>query len=220
LRLPSLFYTWAIALMVGLLTWRIARADPANKAAMHPVTTGAIAALVYLSFFTTYRYGRPCMTSAPETFWLCRIFLAMAWSPAALLASKWKFPLLAALALGIGCLYKSFAMVVPVGFGLALCYQVVGANRAPWAVVRPGIFFDALRVAAICGLGLGIFGLWFVVGPLPGEVWQAVWVTGWAANAPVVAVKNNSDSGNQHAGQRRKCPRNTRQTPGFKAFLG
>jgi hypothetical protein len=29
-------------------------------------TMGAIAALVYLSFFTTYRYGRPHLTSAPE----------------------------------------------------------------------------------------------------------------------------------------------------------
>ncbi len=171
LRLPSLFYTWAIAAMVGALTWRTAKAQAVDKA-MHPVTLGAIAALVYLSFFTTYRYGRPYMTSAPETFWLCGIFLALAWSPAALLASKWKFPLLAGGALGIGCLYKSFAMVVPVGFGLALCYQVVGANRAPWAVVRPGIVFDAVRVAAICLLGLGIFGLWFAVDPLPGEVWR------------------------------------------------
>ena len=171
LRLPSIAYTWAIAAMVGALTWRIAKAQPAEKT-MHPVTTGAIAALVYLSFFTTYRYGRPFMSSAPETFWLCGIFLALAWSPAALLASKWKFPLLAALALGIGCLYKSFAMVVPVGLGLALCYQVVGAHRAPWAIVRPGIMLDALRVAAICLLGLGIFGLWFVVDPLPDEVWR------------------------------------------------
>ena len=175
LRLPSLFYTWAIAAMVGALTWRIAKVNAVNTAgdkAAHPVTVGAVAALVYLSFFTTYRYGRPYMTSAPETFWLCGIFLALAWSPAALLASKWKFPLLAGVALGIGCLYKSFAMVVPVGFGLALCYQVVGANRAPWAVARPGIVFDAARVVAICLLGLGIFGLWFAVDPLPGEVWR------------------------------------------------
>ncbi len=175
LRLPSLFYTWAIAAMVGALTWRIAKVNAVNTAgdkAAHPVTVGAVAALVYLSFFTTYRYGRPYMTSAPETLWLCGIFLALAWSPAALLASKWKFPLLAGVALGIGCLYKSFAMVVPVGFGLALCYQVVGANRAPWAVARPGIVFDAARVVAICLLGLGIFGLWFAVDPLPGEVWR------------------------------------------------
>jgi 4-amino-4-deoxy-L-arabinose transferase-like glycosyltransferase len=176
LRLPSIAYTWAITLMVGLLTWRMAKAAGTDQssahAGAHPATLGAIAALVYLSFFTTYRYGRPYVTSAPETFWLCGIFLALAWSPVALLASKWKFPLLAAVALGIGCLYKSFAMVVPVGFGLALCYQVVGANRAPWAIVRPGIVFDAIRVAVICLIALGIFGLWFAIDPLPGEVWR------------------------------------------------
>ena len=175
LRLPSLFYTWATALMVGLLTWRIAKANAFEAAfdnTPHPVTTGAIAVLMYLSFFCTYRYGRPYMTSAPETFWLGGIFLALAWSPRALLASTWKAPLLAAVALGIGCLYKSFAMVVPVGFGLALCYQVVGARRAPWAIVRPGIVFDALRVTAICLVALGIFGLWFALDPLPGEVWR------------------------------------------------
>ena len=175
LRLPSIFYTWAVTLMVGVLASRITKANVFRTAAdktAHPATTGAIAALVYLSFFTTYRYGRPYMTSAPETFWLCGIFLALAWSPTALLASKWKFPLAAALALGLGCLYKSFAMVVPVGFGLALCYQVVGAGRAPWAVVRPGIALDAGRVASVCGVALGIFSLWFVLDPQPGEVWR------------------------------------------------
>ena len=42
---------------------------------------GAIAAIIYLSFFSTYRYGRPYLTSAPETFWLFGVFFAIAWSP-------------------------------------------------------------------------------------------------------------------------------------------
>ena len=119
LRLPSIAYTWATALMVGLLTWKIMREGPAegttdasaaNARALqgHAVSMGAIAAIIYLSFFTSYRYGRPYMTSAPETFWLFGIFFALAWSPVQLLASRWKFPLLAGIALGIGCLYKSF----------------------------------------------------------------------------------------------------------------
>ena len=182
LRLPSLAYTWGITLMVGLLTWKTVRGqtllpaqgsapatDQQNRRAM---TLGAIAALLYLSFFTTYRYGRPFLTSASETFWLFGVFFALAWSPAKLLASRWKFPLIAGLALGIGCLYKSFAMVVPVGFGLALCYQMVGAKLAPWKVWRPGVMLDALKVLAICLLGLAVFGLWFAVDPQPGEVWR------------------------------------------------
>ena len=179
LRLPSVVYTWGITLMVALLTWKTVRrnapsADRATAAqqSRHAMTMGAIAALVYLSFFTTYRYGRPFLTSAPETFWLFGVFFSMAWSPTRLLASPWKFPLIAGIAVGIGCLYKSFVMVVPVGVGLALCYQTVGANALPWQVFRPGIVKDGAKVALICSLGLAIFGLWFAIDPQPGEVWR------------------------------------------------
>ena len=183
LRLPSIAYTWAIALMVGLLTWKIIRNDPVATNSGAPAATGeesrhraisvgAIAAIVYLSFFTSYRYGRPYMTSAPETFWLFGIFFALAWSPAKLMASRWTFPLLAGLALGIGSLYKSFAMVVPAGFALALCYQSVGAKKPLWNPIRHGVFTDGLKVLAICVLGLGLFGLWFALDPQPGEVWR------------------------------------------------
>ena len=133
---------------------------------------GAIAAIVFLSFFSTYRYGRPYLTSAPETFWLFGVFFAIAWSPAKLLASRWKFPLIAGVAIGIGCLYKSFAMVAPVGLGLALCYQTLGARKAPWQVFRPGVLRDGFKVASICLMALGVFGLWFALDPLPGEVWR------------------------------------------------
>ena len=179
LRLPSVAYTWGITLMVGLLTWKTVRGDaPAPDRATaaqqnrHALTMGAIAALVYLSFFTTYRYGRPYLTSAPETFWLFGVFFALAWSPARLMASNWKFPLIAGVAVGIGCLYKSFVMVVPVGFTLALCYQTVGAQMAPWKIFRPGIVRDGAKVVVIGALGLGIFGLWFALDPQPGEVWR------------------------------------------------
>ena len=181
LRLPSLAYTWGIALMAGLLTWKIVRnADVVTASdatapwdrSRRAMVTGAIATLVYLSFFTTYRYGRPYLTSSAETFWLFGVFFAMAWSPTRLLASTWKFPLLAGLAIGIGCLYKSFVMVVPVGFALALCYQTVGASMPPWKIFRPGIVADGFKVAAICALGLALFGLWFAIDPQPGEVWR------------------------------------------------
>jgi len=182
LRLPSVAYTWGIALMVGLLTWKTVRSETqtilsadaatATQRSHRAMMMGAIAVLVYLSFFSTYRYGRPYLTSAPETFWLFGVFFAIAWSPATLLASRWKFPLIAGLAIGIGCLYKSFVMVVPVGFALALCYQTVGANLAPWNILRPGIVGDGVKVAFICALGLAIFGLWFALDPQPGEVWR------------------------------------------------
>ena len=187
LRLPSLFYSWAIAGMVGLLTWKLVLNGGSGHAHPHysPVpggegvkkreqalALGAIAAIVYLSFFSSYRYGRPYLTSAAETFWLFGVFFALAWSPASLLASRWKFPLLAGLALGIGCLYKSFAMVVPVGFALALCYQTIAADKKPWQILRPGLLSDALKVVVMCVIALAVFGLWFLLDPQPGEVWR------------------------------------------------
>ena len=179
LRLPSVAYTWGTTLMVALLTWKTVRRTAETPGSTlpgqhshHALRMGAIAALVYLSFFTTYRYGRPYLTSAPETFWLFGVFFAMAWSPARRLASRWKFPLMAGLAIGIGCLYKSFVMVAPVGFALALCYQLVGARSAPWKLLRPGMLADGLKVAVMCALGLAVFGLWFAIDPQPGEVWR------------------------------------------------
>ncbi len=168
LRLPSIAYTWGIALMTALLAWKTVQGEtaPADRR-RHALAMGAIAAIVYLSFFSTYRYGRPYPTSAPETFWLFGVLFAVAWSPAKLLASRWAFPLLAGIAIGIGCLYKSFVMVVPVGFALALCYQVLGARKAPWDVFRRGVVVDGVKVVAICLLALAIFGLWFAIDPQP-----------------------------------------------------
>jgi len=92
LRLPSVFYSWAIAAMVGLLAWKISRdsaesvlrlspeslGEPANSRLAldsQAIVTGALAAILYLSFFSSYRYGRPYLTSSPETFWLFGLFL-------------------------------------------------------------------------------------------------------------------------------------------------
>jgi 4-amino-4-deoxy-L-arabinose transferase-like glycosyltransferase len=177
LRLPSVLYLWATALMAGLLTWKIALISDSHDGEgaqnnASAVGLGAIAAIVFLSFFSTYRYGRPYLTSAPETFWLCGVFLVLAWSPTAMLASRWKFPLLAGLAIGVGCLYKSFAMAAPVGFGLALCYQCIQARRLPWQIARPGFALDAVKVTAICVIAVAVFSLWFAIDPLPGEVWR------------------------------------------------
>ncbi|MES2414101.1 MAG: glycosyl transferase [Pseudomonadota bacterium] len=178
LRLPSMLYLWATALVVGLLTWKMFRQPSAAEGTnshtvrQHGVVMGAIAAITFLCFFSTYRYGRPFLTSAPETFWLGSVFFAIAWSPSKLLASRWKFPLLAGLAIGIGCLYKSFAMVVPVGLGLAFCYQVIHARRAPWQLLRPGLVGDVIKTVLIFGLAIGVFSLWFVLDPMPGEVWR------------------------------------------------
>ena len=60
LRTPSLVYT---LLITGAIAATVRRLSNDNRSAL-------IAACVYLGFFCTFRYGRPYLTSAAETFWL------------------------------------------------------------------------------------------------------------------------------------------------------
>src|ERR1035437_9551893 len=59
LRAPSLIYTLLIA---GALAWTVQKIS-------HNLRSACLAACVYLAFFSTFRYGRTFLTSAPETFW-------------------------------------------------------------------------------------------------------------------------------------------------------
>jgi 4-amino-4-deoxy-L-arabinose transferase-like glycosyltransferase len=170
LRLPSVFYTFCITIMCAALAWRLALLKSMDSAAA--TLTGVIAALLYLGFFSTYRYGRPYLTSAPETFWMLSIFITIAWSPQRVLASRWLAPVLFGLAGGVLCLYKSFAMVAPLGLALALIHQRIGAEQPLWKVFRSGWFRDALKVAVTCSVALLVFGLWFAFDPQPDEVWR------------------------------------------------
>src|SRR5665647_3774095 len=72
--------------------------------------TGFVAALTFLAFFTTYRFGRPFLTNPPEVFWIfLPFFVLLYWRQT--FASRWLIPLLLGISIGIGFLYKSFALV-------------------------------------------------------------------------------------------------------------
>ena len=74
LRWPSVAYTLLTGLLVFLLGYRLS-ARP---------ETGFRAALSFLAFFSTYRYGRPFLTNPPEVFWLFLPFFALLyWRPCA-----------------------------------------------------------------------------------------------------------------------------------------
>ena len=60
LRLPSIAYSFATTGLLAFFTWRISGKR----------STAWLAAVLYLLFFSTFRYGRVYLTSAPETFWL------------------------------------------------------------------------------------------------------------------------------------------------------
>ena len=112
LRAPSVVYTLLTGVLVFLLGSRLSGRPE----------TGLVAGLSFLAFFSTYRYGRPFLTNPPEVFWLFLPFFALLYWRRAAPASRFAFPVLAGVAIGIALLYKSFALVVPAGIGLAGLY--------------------------------------------------------------------------------------------------
>ena len=168
LRLPSLIYTLLTAAGVA---WTL-------KAVTRSWATGLLAACIFLAFLSTFRYGRPYLTSAPETFWLSLPLFALLWAhqnhnpsqSEPRLQSPWVHSMLG-LTLGFGLAYKSFALVAPVAAawwlaGMALAARSWGTTGAAWA------FKFTLRVGWSALLALGVFGLWLVLDPDPQAVWN------------------------------------------------
>ncbi len=156
LRYPSVIYTLLTALLVFLLGWRLAR-DPGK---------GLIGALAFLAFFSTYRFGRPFLTNPPEVFWLfLPFFILLYWRTTAFASSF--VPLLLGVVIGIGLLYKSFALLLPVGLCLALWYWRQRNYR-----IMPFIREDLWKLLLVAVISLAIFSLWFVLDPHPQEIWQ------------------------------------------------
>lgn len=156
LRYPSVIYTLLTALLVFLLGWKLSR-EPSK---------GFIGALAFLAFFSTYRFGRPFLTNPPEVFWLfLPFFILLYWRETAF-ASR-MVPLLLGVVIGIGLLYKSFALLLPVGLGLTWWYL----RQRNYRIV-PFIREDVWKLALVALISLGIFSLWFVLDPQPQAIWQ------------------------------------------------
>src|ERR1700690_268201 len=157
LRSPSVIYTLLSAVLACLLARRFARSSGA----------GVMAALIYLAFFSTYHYGRPFLTNAPETFWLFLAWFIPLYWPQVALRSR-ALPVLLGLIIGVGLLYKSFALLAPVGLALSWWYLHQRAYR--WsAFLRQ----DASRLALVAVVSLALFSLWFALDPDPRAVWQS-----------------------------------------------
>lgn len=167
LRTPSLIYTLLMTAAVGWTARRMTRST----------RDGLIAACVYLAFLSTFRYSRPYLTSAPETFWFSLPLLALLWQgqpPASITEVKtpirppgWTLHVLLGLGLGLGLAYKSFALIAPAAaaWWLALLLSAPSLN---WRI----LLSTTLRVALSATLALGVFVLWFVLDPDPAAVWQ------------------------------------------------
>jgi hypothetical protein len=163
LRAPSLVYTLLIAAAVAWSAQMITR----------NVQTACLAACIYLAFFCTFRYGRTYLTSAPETFWLNVPIFWLLWQR--LREAKnptqtpvgWRVHALLGLALGLGLAYKSFALIAPAA-ATFWCAQLLTERSLAWRQVLT----VTVKVSLSALLALGIFGLWFVLDPDPGAVWQ------------------------------------------------
>jgi len=162
LRYPSVIYTLLTAAMLFALGWKLSKRPEFSIRA----ETGFIAALTFLAFFTTYRFGRPFLTNPPEVFWLfLPFFVLLYWRQA--FESRFAIPLLLGTAFGIGFLYKSFALGLPVTLGLAGWYL----HHRRYRVAE---FFrqDALKVTIAITVAVGVFALWFVLDPDPQSIWK------------------------------------------------
>ncbi|GAB4118243.1 MAG: hypothetical protein Fur0026_07350 [Sideroxydans sp.] len=156
LRYPSVLYTLLTAGLLLLLGQRLTGR----------FSTGATAALTFLAFFSTYRYGRPFLVNPAETFWFfLPFFTLLYWRPASF-ESRWLIPVLLGAEIGIGLLYKSFALLAPVGLTLAWWY--LHRRRYQW---RAFLLHDGYKLLLIGTLSLSLFALWFVLDPDPQAVW-------------------------------------------------
>lgn len=173
LRLPIVLFTFATA---AVAAWATARSTGSRRA-------GLFAALSFLAFASTFQYGRPFLTNLPETFFVFLPFAAAAARPSRL--DGWPFWILAGVSTGLACLFKSFALVVPVAVAFAA-----------WLLVRRpslGTFLrrDLAKGVVATLLALGLFALWplfdpdprailheFVLGENVGKVGDGGWFAG------------------------------------------
>ena len=157
LRYPSVIYTLLTSLLAFLLAWKLSGR----------LETGFVACLAFLTFFSTYRYGRAFLTSSPETFWFfLPFFLLLYWRPVTF-ESRFLTPLLVGVVVGIGLLYKSFALAVPLTIGLSSWFFHYRGHQPITFLTR-----DAWKILVIVAIALGIFGLWFLLDPNPSAIWK------------------------------------------------
>jgi len=162
LRWPSVAWTFATAVMVGLLAWR----------ASGLAHVGALAAAIYLAFLSTYRYGRPFLTNPAETFWVFTCFFIMLWWRPRSFESRLLFPTIVGLCAGMALFAKSFAQLVPIGAGL-VAWHVHEVRRPDGGLDwRRLVLRSAPGLAWTAVLSLAIFATWFVFDPDASAIWR------------------------------------------------
>ncbi|MBC7919016.1 MAG: hypothetical protein H7Y28_14525 [Rhodoferax sp.] len=196
LRLPSVLYTFATTALLAFFTWHMAPTLPTACGSLPPEGTNSpgggpaasctsgkwrtacIAAVLYLLYFSSFRYGRAYLTSAPETFWLALPMWWVLWlrlrqmadTTAQIIKPGWLTYTLLGVAMGLGAAYKSFALLAPTAAAVWCALLLSYPEEPRWSWRRA---FDATAGLGWSTLiGLAIFALWFVLDPDPAAVWQ------------------------------------------------
>lgn len=160
LRAPNVLYTLLTAALLLGVGWKRTRSS----------ALGLTAALLFLCFFSTYRYGRVFLTSAPETFWLFLPIALLLLHREPRLPEGIFWPWIWGGLVGIGLLYKSFALVIPVVVALALWQlraRYLENEKMAW---REFLLRDAWRIGLTLLGALMLFSLWFWLDPNPMQV--------------------------------------------------
>jgi len=157
LRWPNLLYTGLTAFFLFLAVRRFSA----------QTKTGILAALVWLAFFSSYRYGRPFLTDPAEVFFLTLPFMGLLYWGKTAFDSRLLFPVFTALCFGLALLAKSFAYIVPATFALTLYYW----RWREWSLSK-FIIRDLLKLVLIVIVALGVFALWFLLDPSPEAIWR------------------------------------------------
>ena len=174
LRWPSVLYTALTAFFLFVAVRRFSG----------KTQTGVLAALVWLSFFATYRYGRPFLADPPEVFWISLPFMALLYWGKCAFESKFFFPLLAGICFGLALFAKSFAYIAPASLALGLYYW----RWRQWSIPKT-LVHDLYKVFIAGVLALAVFALWFAIDPNPEAVWRE-FVLG--ENAGKFAARNSN----------------------------
>jgi len=155
LRLPIVIYSLLTALLAYLLAKKVSGDQE----------KGYIAALSFLGFASTFQHGRPFLTNLPETFFIFLCFFLLIYFRQS--KDQWKLRHWAMLgiALGMATLYRSFIVVVPVGFAMLL---MQGFERK-WDI-NDLVRRDLVPISLVVIVALLCFSLWPLLDPHPENI--------------------------------------------------
>jgi 4-amino-4-deoxy-L-arabinose transferase-like glycosyltransferase len=157
LRLPIVIHTFLTAGLVFLLAGRITGSRESSY----------LSALTFLGFWSTFQYGRPFLTNLPETLFVFSAFFLVVYFRKPGQSHGYFFWFLFGLLVGVACLYKSFVLVVPVGFSLSWLYL----NERRWDLTE-FLGSDALKISIALLVALACFSLWPALDPEPASVFE------------------------------------------------